>query len=79
MNDSIIKMMTRITYGICPLVYIKPDYIIIFFYNIRIYDIYLLVLPKLGSRGQDSLEVSNTYLAIKHTYRTVSYTIIIAL
>ena len=53
--NSIIKMMTRITYGICPLVYIKPDYIIIFFCNIRSYYIYLLILSKLRSRRKDRL------------------------
>jgi hypothetical protein len=58
-------MMTRITCGIYPLVYIKPDYIIIFFYNIRTYFIYLLIFSKLRSRREDSLEVSNTYLSKK--------------
>ena len=56
--------MTRINYG-GPLVYIKPDYIIIFFYNIRTYYIYLLILSKLRSHRKDSFHASNTYPSIQ--------------
>jgi len=57
--------MTHTTCGICHLVYIKPDYVIIFFYNIRTYYIYLLILSKLRSRRKDVFQVSNTYLSIE--------------
>src|SRR5215467_11104712 len=46
------------------MVYIKLDFIVIFFYNIKAYDVYSPVLRTLRSHRRDSLEVSNTYLSI---------------